>query len=109
MSVFEGLGTVLTLFSIGGAVMLSWSIATRSRPGEEVLLLSATTALLGYFGTRTLLSPVILQTGFTLLFGIVAASTVMHARKMWPDYKTVTVVSLAMCVAGVLSVFGIVA
>ena len=88
--------------------MLSWTAITRSRISEEILLSTAVTALLGWFGTRTLLTPTFALWGFAALFAVVAVCAVVHSVKMWPDFLFVTVTTLAICLAGYLLLFDVI-
>ena len=108
MSIFETIGALLSLLSVSGAALLSWAVITRSRLSEEILLTTAATALLGWFGTRTLLSSTVALWGFAALFAVVIVCAVLHAKKMWPDYIAVTVTTLAICLAGYLFLFDVI-
>jgi hypothetical protein len=108
VSVFEITGAVLSVVSVGGTAILLSSALSGSRQSEELLLITAATALLGWLGTRTLGEPTIHRWGFSTLFAVVTACAILHARKMWPSYVVVTVMTLVMCLAGILLALGVI-
>ncbi len=102
VTLVEVAGALITLLSIGGALILAWSGLTRRRQNEELLLLTPATGLLGWFALRSLLPSSVATWGFATLFSVVALSALLHSLRMWPDYIAVTVMTLAMCAAGYL-------